>query len=797
MVFFLSAGSVLKRAFVKKIKQMSFFCMLAGYSSLASAGGAGQITLSQNAKTDYQIIMVPQAGPIDKLAVDELKEFLKRATGADFKVIANSSENTAAPRIFVGLSPVVIKLLGNNPDAELKDQEHVVKSLNNDIFLFGKGEYGNLYAVYSFLENQLGCRWYTAYGDMLIPSHSALKLEPFDYKRGFAFQIRSMMNSFYKNRTDCNLFLYRNFQNQIINSTQPGLKSAYRDIPPGVHTSFSYLPPGGPIAPGTNAPVSWLKDKKFFDTNPEFFSMDKDGKRVNSRQLCFSNPALRRKLTEHIEKRLDEFNGKGIITLDANDVGEAFCYCDGCKALTGKYKTNGGPLFDYLLELCGYIKKKYPEAFVKTLAYRKLQTEVPPSGIDSLPENMIIIFAPIDDNFLDAMSPGTCSNLKKWCSLSKHVWVWYYPNPYMQQHPLKLLPPFANLERLAADIKIFKQIGVGGTYFEHDSGVAQSANFSDLQTWMMLKLFQNPDQDAAGLIKEFTDFYYGNAAGLMRQYISELESCRKDLVKAKTSWRWNTTMGQYTFITTENIIKWEKMFDEMEKLTEKTPEQQFHVKLARMSVDVSAILNMKKITDKYPDVKTSFSNTEYRFRESYRQMMTKRMPGQQADISAWIEQIKQQPKPLPAPFDKMTDSLQQVNPNVPNALPASACVKDSDAAWGIANSEKTDKKPFLLNFYNHQTKKFGISKSINESEISPDVYKFYKLGKIILTPSCSIFSGGQLISINLGHCYSPDEPSAEYEAYVSLKFEGPAYSIAAGKDKPNQVLCDRVVLIKK
>ncbi len=804
MRYFLPVSTIFKRHIMKQIGKLFLLCILIGVGSLAFADKTGQITLNQGGDTDYQIVVANQPTSIDKMAVDELREFLKKSTGADFKVFQGSPASAAdlQHRIFVGLSPAAIKVLGSDLSAELKDQEHIVKNSGNDIFLFGKGEYGNLYAVYSFLENQVGCRWYTAYGDMKIPFHSTLKLDSFDYKRGFAFPIRSVMNWFYKIRPVCDLFFYRNFQNQLLinKSSLPGLKPVYNEILPGVHTSFAYMPPGGPILPGNNPPPSWLKDKSFFSTNPDFYSMDENGKRVNNRQLCFGNPDLRRKLTEHIEKRLNEFGGKGIVSIDANDNGDKFCCCDGCKKLESKYKTPGGPLMDYLIEVCNYLKEKYPEAYIKTLAYRKGQTETPPAGIAGLPENLIVIFAPIEDNILAALShtsnADTYNNLKKWCAISKHVWVWYYTNPYTSDNSVPP-PPFANLERLVEDIKLIKEAGVEGTYFEHDASVALSVNFSELQTWLMLKLFQDPARDAASLIKEFTDYYYGTAATLMRQYISELESYRKELLAAQNIWKYCPQMSQYTYLNPENILKWEKMFDEMEKLAEKDTDRQFHVRLARMSLDVSAVANEKKLKGRYPEMKSSPAEIENRLKATYQKMLEQRMPGYKGDIFQWLEQTKLQPKPLPPQFDKIQPELLcQVNPNFPNKLHESILVKDPDAAWGTANFEKNDKKPFSIGFYDNLTKKSGISKSITESEISPDIYTFYKLGKITLTPNCRIWGGNWLIVVNLGHLYSIDEPSAEYDAYISLKFEGTAYS-AASKNKQNQVLCDRVVLIKK
>jgi len=750
-----------------------------------------QISLTLNGNTDYQIIVPAPQNSIDKLAVKELREFLKKSTGAEFKIFTGSSKNAdnLTHRIFIGLSPSAVNILGINPSADLKDQEHVVKCVGDDIFLFGKGEYGNLDAVYSFLQNQVGCRWYTAFGDMNIPRHDTFQLDSFDYKQGFAFQIRGLMNWFYTIRPTSDLFFYRNFQNQLIqqNSTIPGMKPVYNEIQPMVHTSFKYIPP-----------------QEFFTSNPEYFTMDENGNRVQDRQLCFSNHELRKKLTERAESKLKESGGKGIVSIDANDIAGSLCCCPNCKNLMKKYASPGGPIFDYLIELCKNLKSKYPEAFVKTLAYHNEQTLVPPAGIDKLPPNLIITFAPIEGNMLASLShssnTGTYNYLKKWCAISNHVWVWYYPNPYSSNQSVPP-PPIGNLERIAEDIKMFKEAGVEGTYFEHDSGVPLSANFSDLQSWLMLKLFQNPNQDMLLLVNEFTDFYYGTAAIHMCQYITELESCRKDLLASSTLWSFNPSIGQYTYFTPKNMAKWTELFDSMEILTKNSPEQQFHVRLARMGLDAIVIANWKKFTDKYPEKKPLLAEFENRLKETDQRMLVDRMPGYKADISEWIDMANRQPKPLSHELAIVSkDLLSQVNPDFPNNLAETAKVSDPAAAWGVSNFCNTGMIPFKLGFFDDYSKINNKSKfsTISESEIkiAPDNYKFYKLGTITLTPNCYIWGGNGNIQVMLGHLYSTDEPNAKYDVYVSLKFEGPAYSLVTA-GKPNRVLCDRIVLVKK
>ena len=70
-----------------------------------------------------------------------------------------------------------------------------------------------------------------------------------------------------------------------------------------------------------------MKKKDYFETNPEFFSLNTRGKRVID-QLCFSNPALRAELTknilEHIRILKDQGKQRLLINVSAKMTWPSF-----------------------------------------------------------------------------------------------------------------------------------------------------------------------------------------------------------------------------------------------------------------------------------------------------------------------------------------------------------------------------------------------------------------------------------------------------------------------------------------
>ena len=103
--------------------------------------------------------------------------------------------------IYLGTSAEAKKLLGKDDLSRiLKDQESVIQTKDGNLFLYGAGAHGNLYAVYELLENQLNCRWLNAFGDSFIPRMKTITLKEGVWRTGYSFSTRALMNYFYPDK---------------------------------------------------------------------------------------------------------------------------------------------------------------------------------------------------------------------------------------------------------------------------------------------------------------------------------------------------------------------------------------------------------------------------------------------------------------------------------------------------------------------------------------------------------------------------------------------------------------------
>ncbi|MFA7159085.1 MAG: DUF4838 domain-containing protein [Kiritimatiellia bacterium] len=793
------------------------------------------VTISSGGSTEYQVVMASDATPVDKYAARELALYLKQMTGADFPVVTSGAMDSSKPSIFVGMSKPAQERLGGKPLDELANQEHVARSAGTNIFLYGQGVHGSLYAAMEFLESQLGWRWYSVFELPVLPGQETVTLQPFNRKSGFSFAYRKVgvrrgMDFYYQQGMNMG------FDGRVYSLIQRGATnvpksfvSEINDVFDGCHTLFNYIPPG-PVAQGAES-RPWLVKSNYFETNPEYFSQWENGKRVKDRQLCFSNPGLRKELTANITKTIEQAGEPCILALSAMDTPGSFCYCPACKALEEKYKSPGGPLYDYLIELCANLHEKHPGALIKTLAYRSAQTQKPPVLPEGkkLPENLVIDFAPIEDNYFadwthpDKQIQETLSDLMAWGKITTHLSAWLYPNPWGSG----IVMPVGNVERLINNMRLMHKAGVEAVFTDHCS-YNHRGGWSEIQAYLFYKLCRDVNCDTGAIIREFTDNFYGPAADLMRKYMRELEQCRKDMKELPPGVNYrsgNTDERTFPYLTVTNIHRWQGYFDLMEEKLKKRPNRELaNVRYARRALDLATMwkwLDSKKAyPDYYIDHKLyvarinavneikAIPSPDWEQKSINRQASKGPGPG---DFTTLIE-AGGEAKPLPAEFAGMDQAkIKQFLPKYPNRRAGRTVILDKEAAFGYAVPVADPDLPFTFGFYQGDTRTHGAKRTVELKEITPGKYNLYKLGEITVTPDCLVWFARSWAT-NLGLGERLYEPGADniWEAYASVKFMGPTYGGDAGEallpraeripygGKPEDlVLVDRIVFVPK
>ena len=556
--------------------------------------GKQEIALARDGKTEYTIIY--DFGNKDVLvdpAVRDLAETLKEITGAEFPI----KKQAEGPCIYIGKT-------APGDTADFQSRERRIKSVGKDLYIYGDYRYGTAGAIYNFLTQFCGCRWYTATGDKRIPKQPTLKFDDgIDYRHVPSFKSLehgSRWNAAVKN-PEIRDWVRRNNSFLMPNYAFGEPDDAWFYIGPVTHTLAAYMPPIIRKPRTFNddmtffaGPHPTLAGKEYFKDHPEYFTLSKDGKRVPNKQLCFTNPEVRRELLKNVEAAIKAENYDperyAILDFTQNDEHGGFCFCDNCQALVKKYQTPGGPYFDFLVEMGKHFAAKYPKLIFRFFAYQEDMTGIPPVGLE-FPDNMSVILAPLQQDFSKSFTHKYnvrfLNQMRDWGKLCKEIWIWNYPTLYT--HGMNIYSLFPGVYRNTENLKLAYDAGVRYIIAEQGGSVVHGCSFKELNVYLQALMTEDVNVDVDAAIKEFCDAVYGAAADDMIAYLKDSYAAgMKD--PGYFRYYYDPRVMRRVVHAPKNLIRWQRDFDRMEAKVKDDPKALFNVRRARINLDAVTVL---------------------------------------------------------------------------------------------------------------------------------------------------------------------------------------------------------------
>ena len=749
------------------------FLLLCGLASALPAAG-GEIVLAEGGKTPFEVVAAAGARSDEKAAAADLAAVLNEITGADFSA---SPEKTK--RILVGVRPEC--------DTEpLKEDERRVTTHDGELYLYGGGEYGNVNAVYDFLRDELGCRWYNVTGDQRIPRRGKLVIG--ELKKSLVPSIPYMTSDRVGRYPAWKTFSRRHGLVDLFatNISTYGAHAGQRIIPSGL------VPFGGPHGvTNTPPPLELFKDKKYLETNPEFFAVDAKGRRWAGAQLCYSNLAMRDEFERNIELLLkaEKYSGgRKILGIGQDDNAGKFCYCPECEALEKKYDHPAGPYFDFLLDMSKRFEKKHPKLLLCFLAYHA--TLEPPKCFTKLPANLLPSYAPLGCDFSKPLTHRVNAeqlrNFERWARLVPRMHWWSYPTTYPR--PIMSYPLVANIHRIAENFRLAHKLKVWLAYDQFGYGPYHNFGFNDLRLYLLCELCRRIDADEQAIIREYTDACYGKAAPMLRKYLAELEKLE---LASPRYLRWNPDILISEYATGANLLRWERDFDAMMKLASGDPRHVLNVRRARFVLDQMLLAKWPYLSDaeraKAGDLEALISRLDKiiaedaaDLRKSIRESDPERFRRDVAGSCRWIHKGLDQyvarargGKPLPSNFARHK-TLYRILPN----RNREALDEDPEAPFGLCTVWRCVKAPswFCLRSFDHrrqpQWQREQLPKPFSPGRIAKTPadgkYHYYHLGSITITPDCQIGCLNSVSGFSLSHLYDPKRPNRLFDVHAAV-----------------------------
>jgi len=440
--------------------------------------------------TDY-VITLSSPTEQERTAACELAACLLEITGATFP-IADQAQATARPQIAVGYQAargIGISLATFNG---LGEEGIIIRSNGPHLALTGGegAKRGTLYAVFTFLEEVLGCRWWTPDAadiprreTMEIPPQACWYTPPFEYRhqcyhhaQDVAWSVRNRFN-------------------------------AGPDIPPAwggrhvynpfVHTFFHFVP------------------KEHFAAHPEWFS-EVGGKRIDDGQLCLANLEMTAFFIEGVKALLHAHPEVTIVSVSQND-WDKYCQCTACQAVDREEESPAGSVLRFVNAIAEAIEGEFPHVAIDTLAYsytRKPPKHARPRG------NVIVRFCSFECDFLHPFDhPNNLTfhrDMEAWARICDRVYVWDYVTNFAHY-----VQPFPNWFTMAEHVRYFAAHHVKGLFSEGNHN-SVGGEMSELRAWVLAKLHWDPSHDIEALVREFLQGYYGRAANHIEQYLRSI-----------------------------------------------------------------------------------------------------------------------------------------------------------------------------------------------------------------------------------------------------------------------------------
>jgi hypothetical protein len=459
-------------------------------SALISSSWA-HVLISKKGKAAAEVIVAQDASETEKHAAWELAFFLHIVTGGDFPIVASSSQNKS--RLLVGEGAA--KLADPHFTASsLKEEEIVVRADGSDIILAGGSPRGTCYAIYTFLEDIIGCRWWTPTA-WHMPWKRTLKVKPvsiryappLEYREPFWFVAFDPVWAAWSKANGI----------RAGGDEEHGGRHIYEGF---VHTFYPLIPP-----------------EKYFKEHPEWFSEIKGRRTFENAQLCLTNEEMRQELVKNLKERL-RLNPKATIASVSQNDCYNNCTCPQCRLVDEQEGSPSGSLLRFVNAVAADIEAEFPHIAIDTLAYQ--YTRKPPRITRPRP-NVIVRLCSIECSFSkplnDERNKIFLEDLRGWSKVASRLFIWDYTTDfahYIQPHP--------NYQVLSPNIRLFLGHSVRGI-FEQGAYQSTGSEMAELRAWVLAKVLWNPALDPAKLRQEFLKNYYDPAARYISEYLTLLE----------------------------------------------------------------------------------------------------------------------------------------------------------------------------------------------------------------------------------------------------------------------------------
>lgn len=507
-------------------------------SQLSCHGAVEPFPLVLDGRATAVIVIAENATKVERQAASVLQDYIERISDAKLP-ISTSIGDPDSPAVLIG--QVATDHAGK---IDLETDGYALRIEANRLLIQGESGKGTLYAVYTLLEEYLGCRKLDE-GLAWVPKQTTVQLP-----------------GNLKHRDEPSLVYRESFYPASVDNEYLDWHKLHRfeDLW-GLwgHSFFKLVPP-----------------QTYFKEHPEYFALV-DGRR-QATQLCLSNPNVEKIAVATLKEAIGD-NPDAIYWSVAPMDGGGFCTCDACRTVG---KEEGGPQGS-LIRFVNKIAGQFPDKKFTTLAYT--YTANPPR-VTKPAGNVYVMLSSIDAQRHQPLSSASSAKafrdqLAGWKSLTKNLFVWDYTTQFTNY-----LAPFPDIPSLQPNVSYMAEHGVKGI-FAQGTGYTYG-DLAELKSYLLAKALWNPEVDADALRADFLMHYYGRAANQVGEYLDALQKSVAE-TGAVLDIYGNPVNNRKDYLSPERIDMYSNILDKAEAVAEEDTKVSERISRLRLGMEYTVL----------------------------------------------------------------------------------------------------------------------------------------------------------------------------------------------------------------
>ena len=781
----------------------------------------GAFEFTSGGKALFEIVLPDDAVEMEQRAADEVADNIQKIAGCRPSIIREKEARSLSKAIYIGQTRYA-----STQHIEYKTfvkEEWLIRTVGGDLILTGGRPVGGYYAARRMLQ-QIGC-WELAPDVEIHPETKDLSVNIEDERLEPSFKGRLIYDSVptWLNKIKADKKDWEAWQLWSLRSFQNGRQENHPSLYIGEIYDICYWPQYHNLS-------LYVNPDKYFDSHPEYFSMDDKGKRYKPRtlwehgSLCVSNPEVKRitleSLREMIRKNRKENppeKWSHIFDISILDGTPYICHCPECKAITAEEGSESGLFLRYINYVAEHIAEEYPDVTIRTFVYGCLAK---PPAVTRPVKNVLCqtcddfpnsdCFRPLDSKF----NPLRKKYFDEWAAIASRMMVWDYWNMgggFFNPPRVETLT-----DAIAPDFRYFKSRKVEALFLEAERDRVAPQNFINLNYFLASQLMLLCDADPEPLIRLFLKGFYGPGVGEVALFLEEL---RKGVAEHPGR-QCNMYVGRWNYMTPQFALR---HYKSLRKAAERCPdggEYRKRVQFEMIPLMWSSLKNWQEFGAAFEAAGIAREQLLSEL-EQYCLLYINRYKGEndalkESNFERRFMSVKVH-IPIPPEFKEFSSENIRVF-GYPDLLEErklhSEIVDDPDSPLGKALCSSTTapdhhgvKTIYRIPSRNYECRvtRFSIEgenpkrslHKILESVEQDEKYHWYSIPNIELSSKTLFVGHFWLIKADLSSAYQITDGVSQanrWDCHFSAKFTGPAW--VPGSTQKNAIWIDRIVLTR-